>query len=173
MADLTTTITESVVLNGSVRGSTNTHTITDITNVAERIVECPGGIEEAGAETIIANWASVTNPATALYQNFDYNDSEYIRVTNLSDVTTIQVAFVSINQDSTCTIGKTADSCRFQLRPGETVMMWQTQSGKLGENTVPKWNAIPTNLSYIAVWNPTFGETSAPVNVELFTASKK
>ena len=45
MADLTTTITESVIRNGSVRGSTNTHTITDITNVAERIVECPGGAE--------------------------------------------------------------------------------------------------------------------------------
>ena len=33
MADLTTTITESVTINGSVRGSTNTLTTSDIVDV--------------------------------------------------------------------------------------------------------------------------------------------
>ena len=37
MADLTTTITENVVLNGSVRGSTNTLTTSNIVDVFERI----------------------------------------------------------------------------------------------------------------------------------------
>ena len=40
MADLTTTITENVVLNGSVRGSTNTLTTTGIVDVFERILTC-------------------------------------------------------------------------------------------------------------------------------------
>ena len=43
MADLTTTLSESVVLNGAVRGTTNTVTITNINNVYERIVTCTAG----------------------------------------------------------------------------------------------------------------------------------
>ncbi|BCV05364.1 MAG: hypothetical protein CM15mV105_060 [uncultured marine virus] len=38
MANLTVTLTESVTLNGSVRGSTNQLTITGIEHVMERIV---------------------------------------------------------------------------------------------------------------------------------------
>jgi hypothetical protein len=43
MADLITTVTESVVLNGAVRGTTNTVTTTGINNVYERIVTCTTG----------------------------------------------------------------------------------------------------------------------------------
>ena len=43
MADLTTTVTESVTLNGAVRGTTNTVTTTGINNVYERIVSCTLG----------------------------------------------------------------------------------------------------------------------------------
>ena len=38
MADLTTTITESVILNGATRGSTNTITTPNIVDVMERIL---------------------------------------------------------------------------------------------------------------------------------------
>ena len=41
MADLTVTVTDSVTLNGAVRGSTNRLTVTSITDVFERIVTCP------------------------------------------------------------------------------------------------------------------------------------
>ena len=37
MADLVTTLTESVTLNGAIRGTTNTVTTTGINNVYERI----------------------------------------------------------------------------------------------------------------------------------------
>ena len=43
MADLTTTITENVVLNGSVRGSLNTITTANIVDVFERILTCTQG----------------------------------------------------------------------------------------------------------------------------------
>ena len=43
MADLSVTISESVTLNGSVRGTTNTLTVTDITDTFERIVTCIEG----------------------------------------------------------------------------------------------------------------------------------
>ena len=41
MANLTVTLTENVILNGSVRGSTNQLTITGIEQVMERIVTIP------------------------------------------------------------------------------------------------------------------------------------
>jgi len=40
MADLVTTISESVTLNGSVRGASNSVTTTGIVDVMERIVTC-------------------------------------------------------------------------------------------------------------------------------------
>ena len=40
MADLVTTLSESVTLNGSLRGSTNSVTTTGINDVFERIVLC-------------------------------------------------------------------------------------------------------------------------------------
>ena len=40
MADLTTTLTENVTLNGAVRGTTNTITTTGIVDVFERILTC-------------------------------------------------------------------------------------------------------------------------------------
>ena len=43
MADLTTTITESVILNGATRGSTNTYTIPNIVDCMERILTCAHG----------------------------------------------------------------------------------------------------------------------------------
>lgn len=161
MANLTTTITESVVLNGSVRGSTNSVTIEDITKVAEKIMECPGGVE-GGAATIIGTWALVTN-AEATYQNYDFNDSEYVRVTNLDDTAEIQVAWVSSD-------GEEANSCRFQLRPGESSIMWETELGKLGEATAPNFATSLSNLNYISIWNPT---TGGAINIELFVAGKK
>ena len=45
MANLTVTITESVTLNGSVRGSTNQLTITGIEQVMERIITIPGSAD--------------------------------------------------------------------------------------------------------------------------------
>ena len=40
MATLTTTLTESITLNGSLRGSSNSVTTTGINDVFERIVTC-------------------------------------------------------------------------------------------------------------------------------------
>mgnify|MGYP003672514071 CR=1 FL=1 len=170
MATLTSTITESVTLNGAVRGSTQNVTISDIDQVAEKIMECPAGAGETGAPTIIGNWANVTNAAK--YQSYDYTQSQYVRVTNLNETVSIRVAFVSNGLNDQCD-GKgaaVADTCNFQLRPYESAIMWQTTRGKLGEATEPVYTNTMTDLSYIAIWNPTFGETAEAVNIELFVA---
>ena len=85
MADLTTTITDNVVLNGSVRGSTNTVTTTGIGDVFERIVTCTHS-----QETVIANFASSPYAAQGA---IDVDRTKYIRITNLDENGTIEVAF--------------------------------------------------------------------------------
>ena len=87
MADLTTTVTESVVLNGALRGNTNTVTTTGINNVFERIVTC-----ENSQETIVASFATApyTSPVA-----IDVNTAKYIRVTNLDADAWIEVAIIT------------------------------------------------------------------------------
>ena len=41
MANLTVTITESVTVNGALRGSSNSLTVADIIDTFERVVTCP------------------------------------------------------------------------------------------------------------------------------------
>tara|TARA_R100000458_G_scaffold55931_1_gene60355 strand:- start:1335 stop:1793 length:459 start_codon:yes stop_codon:yes gene_type:complete len=77
MADLTTTISESVVLNNTRRGSTNTLTITDITSVFERTLTCAHSQITTIAEFNTSNHASESA--------IDLDDVRYVRVTNLSD----------------------------------------------------------------------------------------
>tara|TARA_R110000851_G_scaffold5196_2_gene21699 strand:+ start:862 stop:1314 length:453 start_codon:yes stop_codon:yes gene_type:complete len=87
-ADLTTTVTESVVLNGSLRGSTNTVTTTGIVDVFERIVTCTHS-----QDTIVAvfDTAPYSSPGA-----IDRDNAKYIRVTNLDDTTEIELAVVGV-----------------------------------------------------------------------------
>ena len=76
MADLTTTISESVTINGSPRGSTNTQTITGIIDTFERVVYCP-----ALQTTTIATFAANVYTSAGAIKAAGV---KYIRITNLS-----------------------------------------------------------------------------------------
>jgi hypothetical protein len=84
MADLTTTVTESVVLNGALRGNTNTVTTTGIVDVFERIVTCTHS-----QDTIIAVFDTTPYSSPGA---IDRDNAKYIRVTNLDDTTEIELA---------------------------------------------------------------------------------
>ena len=86
MANLITTISEGVTLNGSVRGTTNTVTTTGIGDVMERIVTC-----NHSQTTTIATFAA--EPYTSAGA-IDVTRSKYIRVTNLDENGTIELAVV-------------------------------------------------------------------------------
>jgi hypothetical protein len=88
MADLTTTVIESVVLNGASRGNTNTVTTTGIVDVFERIVTCTHS-----QDTIIAVFdaAPYSSPGA-----IDRDNAKYIRVTNLDDTTELELAVVGV-----------------------------------------------------------------------------
>ena len=86
MATLTTTVTESVVLNGSNQGSSNTLSITGINDVYKRIVSCP-----ASATTTILTFNDAVSGAAGAV---DAQLSKYIRVTNLDSANSVELAVV-------------------------------------------------------------------------------
>tara|TARA_R110000744_G_scaffold86348_1_gene168704 strand:- start:4350 stop:4868 length:519 start_codon:yes stop_codon:yes gene_type:complete len=165
MANLSVSISENINLNGSNRGSTNTTSISNITQVSNEIKSCPGGVE-AGVETFLGNYASIVNASP--YSNYNYKDAKYVRVTNLSTEYTIEVAFVSTGVDNICE-GKTnePDSYRVFLEPGQSSILWNASRGKLGASSVPDWARNLTNLSYVSVFN----RTDLNIDIEFMVAS--
>ena len=84
MANLVTTITESITLNGKERGSTNSLTIGSVTEIFHRIVTCP-----SGQDTTVATFQAATNTSDGA---LDLDNVKYIRLTNLDDSNPINLS---------------------------------------------------------------------------------
>ena len=87
MANLVSTITESITLNGKERGSVNTLSIGSVTEVFHRIVTCP-----TGQDTTVATFASTADDSTGAAGSLDVEDVKYIRVTNLDDTNPVNLS---------------------------------------------------------------------------------
>ena len=149
MADLTTSITESVTINGSVRGSTNSQTITGIVDTFERVVTC---IE--GNVTTIATFG--TQPYSAAGA-IDVDRCKYIRVTNLDENGWIEVGIIT-----------TGTNYQVLLTPGSSHVLCQAEAVALAEaDTDPSFGTMQ-NLTAIEV--QPVGSSYNP-QVEIFTAS--
>jgi|TARA_R110002020_G_scaffold139609_1_gene310573 hypothetical protein len=124
MADLTTTITESVVLNGAVRGNTNVVTTTGINNVFERIVGC-----------IHSQTTTVAVFDTAPYSSagaIDVENVRYIRVTNLDENGVVVLAVVTTNTNY-----------QVRLTPGTSHIIPRGEAEIIGEeDTTPAFGAL-------------------------------
>ena len=83
-ATLTVKITESILLNGSEQGSTNTLSIGSIGQVYKRIVSWP-----ASQDTRVVDFHSEVNDATLT--PLDLQHVKYIRLTNLDDSISITI----------------------------------------------------------------------------------
>jgi len=112
MANLTVTLTESVTLNGSVRGSTNQLTITGIEHVLERIVTAPSG----GDTTVLLAKSFVAASDSAL----DIEDTKYIRITNLDSTNSVNL---SLQIDSAENDSAADESATILLEAGKTFML--------------------------------------------------
>ena len=112
MANLTVTLTESVTLNGSVRGSTNQLTITGIEHVLERIVTIPASADT----TVLLTKDTVASSDSAV----DIQDTKYIRVTNLDSTNSVTLSLqIDQNEDD----GSADESCSILLEAGKTFML--------------------------------------------------
>ena len=112
MANLTVTLTESVTLNGSVRGSTNQLTITGIEHVMERIVTIPA----SGDTTVLLTKDTVASSDSAV----DIQDTKYIRITNLDSTNSVTLS-LQIDNDNNDSVAD--HSCSILLEAGKTFMM--------------------------------------------------
>ena len=145
MADLTTTITENVTLNGSVRGSTNTLTTTGIVDVFERIVTCA----HSNTTTIATFAASPHTSAGAI----DVDRTKYIRVTNLDVNEVMDIAVVTTNTNY-----------QVVLTAGNSHILCQADTTAIGEtDTDPAFGTLQ-NVASIQI-KP---RGSADAQVELF-----
>ena len=148
MADLTVTVTDSVTLNGAVRGSTNRLTVTSITDVFERIVTCP----HSNTTTIATFNSNVYGSAGAL----DLENCKYIRVTNLSDTANMDIAIITENTNY-----------QVVMTAGSSHMLCQADTAAIAEaDTTPNFPTLE-DITSIQV-RP---RSTDDVDVEIFVAS--
>tara|TARA_R100000734_G_C3299869_1_gene90639 strand:+ start:374 stop:841 length:468 start_codon:yes stop_codon:yes gene_type:complete len=112
MANLTVTVSESVTLNGAVRGNTNELTITGIESVFERVLSIPGGADT----TVLLTKATVADSDNAI----DIQDTKYIRITNLDSTNSVTL---SLQIDAGESSSAADESCSILLEAGKTFMM--------------------------------------------------
>jgi hypothetical protein len=124
MADLTTTITESVTLNGALRGSSNTLTTTGIVDVFERILTCAHS-----NTTTIAVFGSTPHSADGA---LDVENCKYLRITNLS-----------ADQDMKLALVTAATNYQVTVRAGGSHVLFQAEEGVIGEtDTTPAFGTL-------------------------------
>ena len=148
MADLTVTISEAVTLNGSVRGTTNNLTISDIIDTFERVVTCP-----ALQTTTIATFAmNVYDSVGAI----DAQGAKYVRITNLSSEYDMELAVVGA-----------ATLYQVHIVAGHSHIICRTDDAMLSEaDTSPSFGTMADIASIQA--RPTAG---SDISVEIFVAS--
>jgi len=150
MADLVVTISESVTINGSLRGSSNNLTVTGIEDTFERVVTCP----HSNTTTIATFNSNVYGSAGAL----DLENCKYIRVTNIDTADGV-IDLAVVTENTLYTVVMTA---------GTSHLLCQADTAAIGEDdtTTP---AFPTleDITSIQV-RP---RATANVDVEIFVAS--
>lgn len=115
MSTLTSTIKETVTLNGKERGSEISLEIASVSQVLHRIVTCP-----ANVDTTIANFHSATNTSD---NSLDVGDVKYVRVTNLDTSNPVNLSLqVDAGEDDTAA----DESATILLAAGRSFVMGAT-----------------------------------------------
>ena len=117
MATLTTTIREELTLNGIERGSTNTLSITGVSEVMQRMVTCP-----ANNDTTIASFKAAVNTSDGA---LELASAKYIRVTNLDSSNSITLSL----QISSAENGTADASTSILLAAGRSFIMGTPHDG--------------------------------------------
>jgi len=112
MANLTVTVSESVTLNGAVRGNTNELTITGIEHVMERIVTIPADADT----TVLLNKSTVATSDGAV----DIQDTKYIRITNLDSTNSVSL---SLQIDNAEDDSGADEQFQYTLEAGKSFML--------------------------------------------------
>ena len=144
MADLVTTISETVTLNGSLRGSVNSLTTAGVNDVFERIVTCTASVVTTVA---VFDTLPSTSPGA-----IDVDRTKYVRVTNLEVSVDIELAVVTTISSYTVTV-----------RAGGSHILYSGDVIALGEVGAPTFGTM-LDLASLQV-QPT---TAVTARVEVF-----
>ena len=148
MANLVVTVSESVTINGALRGSSNSLTVADITDTFERVVTCP----HSNTTTIATFNSNVYGSAGAL----DLENCKYIRVTNLSATAVMDLAIVTENTNY-----------QVVMTAGTSHLLCQADTAAIAEaDTTPNFPTLE-DITSIQV-RP---RSTDDVDVEIFVAS--
>ena len=153
---LKVTITESITLNGSYQGATNTVSISNVDEVFKRIITCP-----ANNETRIADFHSSVSDATIT--PFDVQDVVYMRLTNLDDTNNITISLhIDVGEDDT-----TADeTASILIQPGKSFIMGTPHDGIAVSDANANFITDLQDLEAIVIQ-----PGANAIDVELFVAS--
>jgi len=155
MATLTTTITESVLINGAVRGSSNSLTITGIEHTLERVVTIPANSDT----TVLLTKDTVASSDGAV----DIQDTKYIRITNLDSSNNVNL---SLQIDSGNDDSSADESATISLGPGNSFIMGTPHDAIAVSDANATINTSMHDLESILV-----DSADQAVKVELFVAS--
>lgn len=155
MADLTTTISESVTINGSVRGSSNTLTITGIEHTFERVVTIPADTDG----TVLLTKDTITSSDGAV----DIQDTKYIRITNLDSTNSVNLS-LQIDRDNDDSDAE--ESATILLEAGHSFIMGTPHDSIAVLDSNANINATMHDLESILV-----DSSDQAVKVEVFVAS--
>ena len=144
MANLVTTISETVTLNGSLRGSVNSLTTTGINDVFERIVTCTASVATTVA---VFDILPSTSPGA-----IDVDRTKYVRISNLETAVDIELAVQTTTSSYTVTI-----------RAGGSHILFSGDVIALGQVGAPSFGTM-LNLASLQV-KPT---TAVTARVEVF-----
>ena len=144
MADLVTTISETVTLNGSLRGSVNSLTTSGINDVFERIVTCTASVVTTVA---VFDTLPSTSPGA-----IDVDRTKYVRVTNLETAVDVELAVQTTTSSYTVTV-----------RAGGSHILYSGDVIALGQVGAPSFGTM-LNLASLQV-QPT---TAVTARVEVF-----
>ena len=147
-ATMTVTVTESVSLNGTEQGATNSLSIASVNEVFKRIVSCT-----ASQTTTIVTFA---NDVYETVGAIDIEDSKYIRVTNLDDSNSVELAVVTVGTTYQVKIG-----------PGESHML----AGGANDMMLAEADTTPSFGTMGDIKSLRINPGGNLVDVEIFVAS--
>tara|TARA_R100001443_G_scaffold105723_1_gene114855 strand:+ start:2137 stop:2604 length:468 start_codon:yes stop_codon:yes gene_type:complete len=148
-ATLTVTLTESVSLNGSEQGASNTLTISNIDEISKRIVTVP-----ASEVTVIAMGTAVSNGT------FIESDVLYIRITNKDDANHVTLTFKDENNSEFA----------LKLDKGQSFIYNGDLAGGVVDTMDANGSALSLALADLV--DITAIADTAAVDLEIFVASK-
>lgn len=143
-ADLTVTLTESIILDETDYGLTNILIVEDVTEVYRRIVTV------TTSSTAVLSFAAAVSAGS-----FVRGDVKYVRVTNKDDTNYVELV---IN-------GASNNSCCFKLEAGKSFLLG------IGTSSVDaNDSAAITSASFVNLSGITAKANTASVDLELFVA---